>query len=256
MDSTLKRALTISAFINILLAILAIYFVRRTSVTNIERRSTSSFVNSPNDTPTPANAGFTLPQLTSKPFDWNQLESTNYRVYVSNLRAIGCPEQTIRDIITADAHTLYAPKFEELERKKSSLVSDRLSDQLAAQRVEAELQTVRNEEASVIAAALESQIARVAAPSRTLRQTISVPLVLQEVDPTVLKLDQRQREVIAELRQRFEQEIGPNRDPDDPAYRDRWRTAQRNSDDMLAGMLGGQFFVEYQLHAGKPPQTQ
>ena len=33
---------------------------------------------------------------------WAQLESSDYVSYVANLRRIGCPEQTIRDIIVAD----------------------------------------------------------------------------------------------------------------------------------------------------------
>jgi hypothetical protein len=35
--------------------------------------------------------------------DWRQVETPDYRTYVQNLRAIGCPEQTIRDIVSADA---------------------------------------------------------------------------------------------------------------------------------------------------------
>src|SRR4051794_1792422 len=39
----------------------------------------------------------------SKPaqsFDWRMVESEDYKKYIANLRAIGCPEETIRDIIT------------------------------------------------------------------------------------------------------------------------------------------------------------
>jgi len=32
-------------------------------------------------------------------FDWRQVESEDYRTYLANLRAIGCPETTIRDIV-------------------------------------------------------------------------------------------------------------------------------------------------------------
>jgi hypothetical protein len=39
-------------------------------------------------------------------FHWSQLESTNYQSYIANLRAVGCPEQTIRDIIAADLSSL------------------------------------------------------------------------------------------------------------------------------------------------------
>lgn len=41
-------------------------------------------------------------------FSWRELESTDYPTYVANLREIGCPEQTIRDIIIADINALYA----------------------------------------------------------------------------------------------------------------------------------------------------
>lgn len=39
---------------------------------------------------------------------WRDIESDDYATYVQNLRAIGCPEQTIRDIIVADVNELFA----------------------------------------------------------------------------------------------------------------------------------------------------
>jgi len=41
-------------------------------------------------------------------FTWNQVESADYATYIANLRAIGCPEATIRDIIVADVNQLFA----------------------------------------------------------------------------------------------------------------------------------------------------
>jgi hypothetical protein len=43
-------------------------------------------------------------------FNWSQLESTNYRQYIANLRAVGCPEATVRDIIITDVMRLYAAR--------------------------------------------------------------------------------------------------------------------------------------------------
>jgi hypothetical protein len=40
-------------------------------------------------------------------FNWRQVESTDYRDYVRNLRSIGCPEETIRDIVAADVAKLF-----------------------------------------------------------------------------------------------------------------------------------------------------
>jgi hypothetical protein len=42
-----------------------------------------------------------------------QVESPDYREYIANLRAIGCPEKTIRDIILADVNKLYEEKKKE-----------------------------------------------------------------------------------------------------------------------------------------------
>ncbi len=41
-------------------------------------------------------------------FTWREVESDDYPTYISNLRDIRCPEQTIRDIIIADVNALYA----------------------------------------------------------------------------------------------------------------------------------------------------
>src|ERR1044071_2331850 len=41
-------------------------------------------------------------------FSWRAVESDDYPTYISNLREIGCPEQTIRDIIIADVNALYS----------------------------------------------------------------------------------------------------------------------------------------------------
>jgi LysM repeat protein len=43
-------------------------------------------------------------------FSWHEVESKDYPTYIANLRDIGCPEQTIRDIIIADVNSLYAQR--------------------------------------------------------------------------------------------------------------------------------------------------
>jgi hypothetical protein len=49
-------------------------------------------------------------------FNWRMVESEDYRIYMQNLRAIGCPQNTIRDIIIADVDKLYARKLAPLRR--------------------------------------------------------------------------------------------------------------------------------------------
>lgn len=41
-------------------------------------------------------------------FNWSDVESDNYQTYIANLKSIGCPPATIRDIIVADVNQLYA----------------------------------------------------------------------------------------------------------------------------------------------------
>ena len=50
-------------------------------------------------------------------FSWREVESPDYQTYIANLRYIGCPEQTIRDIIIADVNALFA------RRRANELVS-------------------------------------------------------------------------------------------------------------------------------------
>ncbi|HEV8543961.1 MAG TPA: hypothetical protein VGR78_16340 [Verrucomicrobiae bacterium] len=45
-------------------------------------------------------------------FQWEQLESEDYRTYINRLRSIGCPEETIRDIVIADLQKLMAPRVQ------------------------------------------------------------------------------------------------------------------------------------------------
>ncbi len=44
-------------------------------------------------------------------FSWRDLESSDYPTYIANLRDIGCPEQTIRDIIITDVNALFSRRL-------------------------------------------------------------------------------------------------------------------------------------------------
>jgi len=47
----------------------------------------------------------------SKPLHWRQLETSDLRQFVANLRAVGCPEQTIRDIVGATINRQYTGRI-------------------------------------------------------------------------------------------------------------------------------------------------
>jgi hypothetical protein len=67
----------------------------------------------PGGGPAPPRVVTNLVVVTNAPrlFDWRALESGDYRRYIANLRRIGCPEKTIRDIIVADVNELYRHQF-------------------------------------------------------------------------------------------------------------------------------------------------
>lgn len=54
-------------------------------------------------------------------FHWSQLESEDYPAYIENLRAIGCPEQTVRDIIIADLDLLWSSRLASIYPRREDL---------------------------------------------------------------------------------------------------------------------------------------
>lgn len=66
-------------------------------------------------------------------FHWSRIESTDYRQYIANLRAVGCPERLIRDIIVADIEALYRSRLAYRSPPRDPWVSrDRRSAETAA----------------------------------------------------------------------------------------------------------------------------
>src|SRR6185295_6891691 len=52
----------------------------------------------------------TVTNTVFKRFTWESVESPDYKEYIANLRSVGCPDETIRDIIIADVNKLYEAK--------------------------------------------------------------------------------------------------------------------------------------------------
>ena len=81
-----------------------------------------------------------------------------------------------------------------------------------------------------------------------------LPMVFRQVDPTVMSLTPEQVQTINDLRQTFIDEVGgPNQDPSDPAYLQRWLKAQPDVDKLLQGMLGVMAWETYQVATWNPP---
>jgi len=191
-------------------------------------------------------------------FRWREVESTDYRTYIANLRSIECPERTIRDIITADVHSLYESKHAELERRLQPTDEVTLARRpTALRKLEEAHSKLRDEESALLLAllgqsdrtpTLDSAPAR--APEAIVDQPVRIPVVLQEADLASLNLNSAQLQAITNLRQRFVAGIGgPNQDPNDAGYRARWQESQPEIDELLKGMLGPEDYHNYQISA-------
>ncbi len=94
--------LTVSVAVNAVFAAMLIYFARHTP---------PPVVSVPEDTSSATNVRAKPIFVVRKQyFNWDQVESPDYPIYIARLRDIGCPEETIRDIVIADVNKLYAAK--------------------------------------------------------------------------------------------------------------------------------------------------
>jgi hypothetical protein len=242
----MNRRLGISLLGNLLLAMLVLWLVRRPpdAVDHPPVPVAAGITNAPLAAP----AAQSEPARTApepKPFRWSQLDPGNdYREYVANLRAIGCPEKIIRAIVQMDADGAFASKRAQLrldgsgtgpwsQYREMELVATLLGEPPAAAETAAAPPTEQNPR-----------------PRQARQPAPSFPLVLQPVDENALQLTDAQKQVLGQLRQQFIDEIGgTNQDPNDPAYLARWQKAQRGIDDTLRGLLGLKFYLNYRSQA-------
>jgi len=168
-------------------------------------------------------------------FEWRQLESSDYPSYVANLRAIKCPEQTVRDIVTADVAGLFDRKRKEMGGTGGNQETEHWS---------------KFEEARLVARLLGDSMDRgggvgdsVEAKSG-MTKPARVPLVLQTQALAALNLTDEQQEEVHELTQQFIRDIGGlNQDPRDAAYFERWQRAQAKVDVQIVGAIGRRALV-------------
>ena len=196
-----------------------------------------------------------LPPAEPAPFRWDQLDAKDYHVYVKNLRDIGCPEPTVRAIVTADVAAVYHNYGQQLKEGLAKLENGSLSNQLSSfnseQAMKAELQRLPDEEVAKINDLLGLKTdPEPGAVASVAEADLSVPLVLQNVDLAGLDLSDSQKQVIADLRGDFIRQMGgTNQDLNDPAYVARWREAQPAADNMLEAMLGNDAYTKYEIVA-------
>ena len=194
-------------------------------------------------------------------FRWSAIESTDYKKYIANLRGIGCPEQTIHDIIFADVDAAcFASRRNQIEQT-AQLSDDAQANPVTRRVAAAELKQLRTEEGALVESLLTFQTGTLASALTPLARHVAsqstqalTPLAFRQLDPAAAKLNAQELQFIGIARENFVQDLGgPNQDPSDPAYRQRWQAARRFADQSLRGMLGDRHYqqVEEQAEAAE-----
>jgi len=221
-----------------------------------------------------------LARPSPKPFHWSQLESTNdYRVYVANLRAIGCPEPTVQDIVRGDAWRGFSFQRQQLgldgsgtgkwsRLQEAQTVASLLGEPVPVAESTPSSPVAENRTHPTVApAAAETpsgtegagQPAEVSGGTQNVIQQSAhraamsapaYPLVFQNMNADDMGLSDSQKAAIQQLQQQFVKDIGgPNQDPSNPAYLAGWQNAQNNADNMLLIYVGWQIYSKYQIEA-------
>ena len=209
-------------------------------------------------------------------FHWSQIESDSYSVYISNLKAIGCPEITIKRIIKAELSEELSHngeiKGQEINSVNSSRNKDFVNSQqfIKNQSVEHLMATLFNEKATIRdATPMRSESNQALAKQNNLAVTtpilplaFKIPTALPEAafnqstgnplgkstnakdaqNLQSLTVTQNQ-EVLNDVKNNFIQDLGGiKQDPNDPSYHKKWMSAQSIADQRLRALVGYQAY--------------
>ena len=224
--------------------------VKRAAITEIPRQKES------------ASPAATVPE--PRPLHWSDLLSTDDATYARNLRTIGCPEETIRDILTAAiAHRYDAQRQDIVVQHQQGRI-----DTAAMQAAVAQLWEQQNEAVNQVprpavtsAATQSTEVAPSAsapaagprvgngAPAGTAPRdsAIRMPIALKEPDAS-LGLNEAQRAAVDQVGDHFAQAINaPKLAPTDPAYHQLWKDAQSDADERLKVQIGWEAYLQMEL---------
>jgi len=236
-----------------------------------EKRSAAAPVLSESKPPAETMATSVVPVPASvepAPFRWSQLMSgKDYRVYIANLHAAGCPEATIEDIVRGDTERAFAWERNQLsldgtghgpwsQAREAQLVASLLSGQSSTE-TGASAQSTENPGQG----SHDSEVAQASGPPQNEGAAApAYPLFLQNVNWSGLGFTADQQAAIAQVRQQYlSQTSHANPDLSSAANQNPGSASQNsnptdensspvNSDpeNLLPALLGAQGYAAYQ----------
>lgn len=187
-------------------------------------------------------------------FNWRSLESTNYVEYIDKLRAVGCPEETIRDIIIADVGRLFGErravwraqvppfKFWETRSQIDARIGPGSTYQQQVAALDREERTLIRE---LLDVDLDTELAHYTGRGEIdFEEASFAPETSAKVRPVLDKYRQLEQQVLDKTR-------GVMMAGDEA----RLRELQRQRDAELAGILSPEELEEYQLRHSDTAQT-
>lgn len=235
-----KHLVSASLFLNLILGTLLFFSLRSADSLN------PSPVPLPQPHGTPPPAASTNDSSFHRVWHWKDLDSDEFPTFITNLRSFGCPEQTIRDIITAEVNRDYDQKLADLNSSGLSanqyVVEKRRLDQERLSVLETLLPSSSLASSRAKFSDQSSATQSGSDASSPLEQPVSTPLFLLEPDSS-LHLDETQVNAWNDLQRTFIAKIGgTSQNPYDPEYRKRWDEAQKDLDQAFQSKFGDDAF--------------
>jgi hypothetical protein len=177
---------------------------------------------------------------------WADLSDPNTATFARNLRAIGCPEETIQRIMTRGDRVVPAPSPE--VAAPVAPVAPVLPS-VAATTVSA--QPLATPAPVVAAAPYAAPDAVIVAPAGH----VPLPVAFQSL-PQDVRMTDAQRAQLNALQEQFIADIGgTNQDPNSPYYLAQWREAQRKCDAALKAIFGEGDFIRREMATARAEQA-
>lgn len=209
------------------------------------------------------------PKMEPRTLRWSDLVSSDNQTYAGNLRAIGCPENTIREILTAAIARVYDGKRQEIRSQYQQGSIDKLAMDTGVARLWDEQNDAVNRLSSIVRGSATLTTNTIASagvmpapanapagggiPTGSISPdpSIRVPVAFAEPDPA-LGLTEAQQAAVAQASDDFAKKMSASKlAPTDPAYHQLWQEAQDDADERLKVQLG-ETYLQLEQHNQRP----
>lgn len=213
-------------------------------------------------------------------FHWAQLDAPDFSTFVKNLRAIGCPEATIRDIISGELREIQQREQQQLAQSPQRRAAGGAGS--TPRLMQAEFERLQQEQERQLAAVLgpaataspeamaathspvaannASTATGPAAANSKIAEVAQTPAAFL-VKNSTLEPTPTQAAAIDQMKNDFSNAVqASGQNPSSPEYRLRWNQAQIDSNEQFSSLFGGDRFIQTQQEAvqaaASAPKTQ